>query len=296
MPLLAPQTIKRMTAIGVQAVATHSEKAAAYMADGYARASGRIGVCGAQAIGAANLAAGLLDAMMARSPVLAITGGGTPESRERNFYQEVDQRPIYAGLTKFDARVEAMSRLPDLLNQAMRVATSGAPGPVHLELVNNIGFSLDGEVSSPHRPDPAFAAAPALRPAADSRAVARAAERLAAAERPIVIAGSGIRVSRAWDALARFIEAWNIPLATSLDAKATLPDAHSLNVGVCGNYSRDTANMAVVEADFILFVGSTTGNMVTSDWLVARPGIPASRSRICPRRSGSGRRSRDRPT
>jgi len=286
MPLLAPSTIKRMTQIGLQAVATHSEKAAAYMADGYARASGRIGVCGAQAIGAANLAAGLLDAMMAKSPVLAITGGGTPESRDRNFYQEVDQRPLYQGLVKFDARVETMSRLPDLLNQAMRVATTGAPGPAHLELINNIGYSLDGEVSSVHRPEPHFAAAPAIRSPADAEAVAAAAKRLAAAERPMVIAGSGIRVSRAWDQLKAFVEAWNLPLATSLDAKATLPDGHRLNVGVCGNYSRDTANKAVVEADFFLFVGSTTGNMTTSDWLVARPGVPTIQIDVDPRELG----------
>src|ERR1700756_1249096 len=99
-PVLVPSAVIEMTAIGVQPVVAHSEKAAAYMADGYARASGRVGICGAQAIGATNLASGLLDALMARSPVLALSGGGTADTRERNFYQEVDQRSIYAGLTK----------------------------------------------------------------------------------------------------------------------------------------------------------------------------------------------------
>ncbi|WP_083224440.1 thiamine pyrophosphate-binding protein [Sphingomonas panacis] len=286
MPLLLPPAIKAMPALGVQPVATHSEKAAAYMADGYARASGRLGVCGAQAIGAANLAAGLLDALMARSPVLALTGGGSTETRDRNTYQEIDQRPIYAGLTKFSARVDAAHRLPDLLNQAMRAATTGTPGPVHLELGGFTGGVLDGEAVSIHRPDPRFAIAPALRFPADAADVSRAADRIAHARRPIVIAGSGVRAGRAEAALARFVERWQLPLATSLDAKAALPDAHPLNAGVTGNYARDTANMAVAEADLIVFAGSTTGSMATSDWNVARPGTPTIQIDIDPRELG----------
>lgn len=286
MPLLAPRAIKAMSAKGVQPIAAHSEAAAAYMADGYARASGRVGVCGAQAIGAANLAAGLLDALMAHAPVLAITGGGLPHTRERNFYQEVDQRPVFAGLTRFAARVESVSRLPDLLNQAARAATSGAPGPVHLELGGFMGGMLDDDVSSPHRPEPHSAAAPWLRAPADPAAVSRAAARLKAAARPIVIAGSGIRSSGAGGRLRNFVEQWQMPLATSLDAKAALPDGHPLNAGVTGNYARDTANRAVAEADLILFVGSTTGSMVTSDWQVARPGIPAIQIDVDPRELG----------
>lgn len=286
MPLLAPPAIKAMSAIGVQPIAAHSEAAAAYMADGYARASGRLGVCGAQAIGAANLAAGLLDALMARAPVLAITGGGLPDTRERNFYQEVDQRPIFAGLTKFAARVDAVSRLPDLLNQATRAATTGAPGPVHLEIGGFMAGLLDGEVRSPHRPDRAFAVAPALRVPAAEDDVVRAAMRLKEAMRPIVIAGSGVRASRAAGAVRDFVERWHVPLVTSLDAKAILPDGHELNAGVTGNYARDTANRAVSEADLILFVGTSTGSMVTSDWRVARPGTPAIQIDIDPRELG----------
>ena len=89
-PVILPGAVIEMTALGLHPIVAHTEKAAAYMADGYARASGRIGVCGSQAIGAANLAAGLLDAYMARSPVLAVTGSGTSETRQRNFYQEAD--------------------------------------------------------------------------------------------------------------------------------------------------------------------------------------------------------------
>lgn len=285
-PLLLAPAIKQMPEFGVQPIAAHSEKAAAYMADGYARASGRLGVCGAQAIGAANLAAGLLDALMARSPVLALSGGGTSDTRGRNTYQEIEQPPIYARLTRFDARVEAASRLPDLLNQAMRAATGGTPGPVHLELNGFTGGVLDDEVRSPHRPDLRFAAVPAVRAPADANDVARAAALLARAERPIVVAGSGIRAGGADDALRQFVERWQLPLATSLDAAAVLPSDDPLHVGVTGNYARDDANRAVAEADLILFAASTTGSMVTGDRMVARPGTLAIQIDVDPREVG----------
>src|SRR3954447_14052633 len=137
-----------MQHLGLRPIVVHSEKAAAYMADGYARASRRLGVCAAQAIGAANLAAGLLDAYMAHSPVLALSGGGTADTRDSNKYQEIDQRSIWAGVTKRSARVEKAHRLPDLLGQAMRVATSGSPGPVHLELGGFTGGVLGAETDT----------------------------------------------------------------------------------------------------------------------------------------------------
>src|SRR5688500_15381478 len=94
-PVFVPPAMKRMSKLGIRPVVTHGEKAAAYMADGYARASGRVGVCGAQAIGATNLAAGLRDAFLARSPVIACSGGIHPTARYKNLYQEFDDVPIF---------------------------------------------------------------------------------------------------------------------------------------------------------------------------------------------------------
>ena len=286
MPLVLPNAVKAMQKVGVQPIINHSEKAAAYMADGYARASGRIGVCAAQQIGAANLAAGLLDAYMGHSPVLALTGGGGPLTRDRNTYQEIDQRPVFAGLTKMTARVESTARFPDLLGQAMRVATTGAPGPVHLELNGFTGAVLDEELERPALPDPRYAAAPALRQPAAAEDVAAAIRALSHAERPIIVAGSGIRASRAQEALAVFVRKARVPLATSLDAKAVLPDGDPLSAGVVGKYSRETANMAVSEADFVLYVASTTGSMVTVDWTVPKPGVRAVQIDVDPRELG----------
>ena len=128
-------------------VMTHGEKAAAYMADGYARASGRTGVCMAQNVGAANLAAGLRDAWMASSPVLALTGGPYPHTRGRPQYQEANDLPLFAPLTKFSTRVESVARFPDLFRQAFRVATSGRPGPVHLEFEGHLGEHIERQTA-----------------------------------------------------------------------------------------------------------------------------------------------------
>ena len=117
----------------------HGEKAAAYMADGYARASGKPGVCMAQVVGAMNLAAGLRDAYLAHSPVIAFTGGRDPKTKFRMVYQEIDDVPAFEPVTKWNATVDAVERFPDMLRQAFRVATSGAPGPVHLQFRGNEG-------------------------------------------------------------------------------------------------------------------------------------------------------------
>src|ERR1700686_3078942 len=134
--------LERRTAI--HRIQTHGEKAAAYMADGYARAWGRPGVCMAQVVGALNLAAGLRDAYLAHSPVLAFTGGRDPQTKFRKVYQEVDDVPAFEPVTKFNATVDAVERIPDMLRQAFRVAVSGTPGPVHLQFRGNEG-QIDAE-------------------------------------------------------------------------------------------------------------------------------------------------------
>src|SRR3954467_5149196 len=117
----------------IKRVHCHGEKAAAYMADGYARASGKPGVCMAQVVGALNLAAGLRDGYLAHSPIIPFTGGRDPKTKFRKVYQEIDDVPAFEPVTKWNATVDAVERFPDMVRQAFRVATSGAPGPVHLQ-------------------------------------------------------------------------------------------------------------------------------------------------------------------
>src|SRR5216110_4076138 len=149
----------------------HGEKAAAYMADGYARACGRPGVCMAQVVGAMNLAAGLRDAYLAHSPVIAFTGGRDPKTKFRLVNQEIDDVPAFEPVTKWNATVDAVERFPDMVRQAFRVATSGAPGPVHLQFRGNEG-QVDGEEAELEPLcEPQFARVPPFRPLPDPQAL-----------------------------------------------------------------------------------------------------------------------------
>jgi len=260
--------------LGIKRVLCHAEKAAAYMADGYARAAGRPGVALAQSVGAANLAAGLQDAYLGGSPVLALTGRRQPRERYRHAYQEIDHAPFYAAVTKFNANVDEVEQLPFLLRQAFREATTGAPAPVHLDLAGIYGEGVaDVEADLDPRVEPTFAAYPALRPEPTPALVQQAVARLAAAERPVLIAGGGAANAAAGPAILRLAERLALPVATSLNAKGIIPEDHPLALGLVGNYSRACANRAVAEADLILFVGSHTGSQVTNYWSVPRPGM-----------------------
>ena len=115
----------------------HSEKSAAYMADGYARVSRKPAICMAQIIGALNIAAGLRDAFLAHSPVIALTGGREPKTKFKKVYQEIDDMPAFEPVTKFNATIDDVNRFSDMMEQAFRVATSGSPGPVHLQFRGN---------------------------------------------------------------------------------------------------------------------------------------------------------------
>jgi acetolactate synthase-1/2/3 large subunit len=253
----------------------HGEKSAAYMADGYARASGKPGVCMAQVIGALNLAAGLRDAYLAHSPVIAITGGRDPKTKFRKVYQEIDDVPAFEPVTKFNATIDDISRAPDMLRQAFRVATSGAPGPVHLQFRGNEGQLDLEEAEMEPLVEPQFAQVPPFRPEPQAEHVAAALALLQKAERPIFVAGGGLRASGAARELVALAEALQIPVATSLNAKDAIPGTHPLSVGVVGSYSRESANRAVNRADLVCFIGTETGGMTTHFWAVPKIGTPA---------------------
>jgi acetolactate synthase-1/2/3 large subunit len=174
--------MERRTAI--KRIHTHGEKSAAYMADGYARASGRPGLCMAQVIGALNLAAGLRDAHLAHSPVIAMTGGRDPKTKFRKVYQEVDDVPAFEPVTKFNATVDDVSRIPDMVRQAFRVATSGTPGPVHLQFRGNEGQIDLEEADLEPLVEALYAHVPPFRPEPDSASVLAALKVLQDAARP----------------------------------------------------------------------------------------------------------------
>ncbi|MCZ6511928.1 MAG: thiamine pyrophosphate-binding protein [Alphaproteobacteria bacterium] len=253
----------------------HGEKSAAYMADGYARATGRPGVCMAQVIGALNLAAGLRDAHLAHSPVIAMTGGRDPHTKFRGVYQEVDDVPAFEPVTKFNATVDSPERFPDMVRQAFRVATSGTPGPVHLQFRGNEGQVDAEEADMEVLCEEAFAQVPPFRSEPADDQVRAALAHMEAAERPVIVAGGGVRASGAAAELVALAERLNIPVATSLNGKDTIPGFHPLSVGVVGTYSRECANRVVNEADLVCFIGTTAGGMTTHFWQVPPIGAAA---------------------
>src|SRR2546428_532305 len=178
-PTIMLPAMAEMEDMGIRRVVTHGEKAAAYMADGYARASHRPGICLCQDIGTTNLAAGLRDAYMGSSPVIAISGGQGDMPRYRHAYQNAEDFVSWAPVTKANFSVDTVDRLPDLLRQAFRVATTGAPGPVHLELRGNAGQMLDREGDFDLVFEERFRQYPAFRPEPDPESIAAAAELLA---------------------------------------------------------------------------------------------------------------------
>ncbi len=257
---------------GIKRLHVHGEKAAAYMADGYARASGRPGICMAQVIGALNLAAGLRDAWLAHSPVIAMTGGREPKTKFRKVYQEIDDVPAFEPVTKFNATVDDVSRFPDMVRQAFRVAVSGTPGPVHLQFRGNEGQIDTEEAEMEPLTEPLFSQVPPFRPEPDAASVRAALKCLEQAARPVIVAGGGVRASQAQADLVALAEALQIPVATSLNGKDAIAGNHPLSVGVVGTYSRESANKLVNAADLVCFIGTDTGGMTTHFWAVPKIG------------------------
>src|SRR6202047_4903019 len=264
----------------------HGEKAAAYMADGYARASRSPGCDMAQVIGALNLAAGLRDAWLAHSPVIAMTGGREPKTKFRKVYQEIDDVPAFEPVTKFNATVDDVARFPDMLRQAFRVATSGTPGPVHLQFRGNEGQIDAEEAEMEPLCEPQFARVPPFRPRPDDASVAAALAHLQNSPRPVIVAGGGVRTSGAAAELVALAQALQIPVATSLNGKDSIPGNHPLSIGVAGTYARESANRVVNAADLVCFIGSETGGMTTHFWAVPKIGAPAIQIDIDPEAIG----------
>jgi acetolactate synthase-1/2/3 large subunit len=264
-----------LEARGVRTLLAHSEKAAAYMADGYARVRRGLGICMAQSVGAANLAAGLQDPFLAGSSVVAFTGRQIPLFQYRNAYQEITHFPLYDPVTKYNVNVDDVRQLPYLLRQAFREATTGAPAPVHLDVLDNLGRVTESAkalmevvVEEPFKHYPAF------RPAPPPKHIEQAARLLEESSRPVLVAGGGTVASSAASAVVELAERLNIPVATSLNGKGSIPEMHPLSVGVVGTYSCKAANRTVYEADLVLFIGSRTGDQVTNRWCIPKVETP----------------------
>ena len=256
--------------LGVSRVLAHSEKAAAYMADGYARVAGRPALCFSQSVGAANLAAGLQDAYLGYSPVIAMTGRKVPAHQHRNAYQEVSHAPLFAAVTKFSADVDAAADLPRLLRHAWRASMTGTPRPVHLDLNGIQAEEVElGKVNEPVGSGSPFdMTMPPHRPVPPPGDIERAAKALLASKRLVIVAGAGATASGCGAELLLLGLLLEAPIATSLGGRGLIDTRHRLSIGTVGNYAAPPANQVVHEADMVFFVGCHTGDQVTHTWRI----------------------------
>lgn len=253
---------------GIELCLVRSEAASVVMADAYARMTGRASVVyGQWGPGAANVAGALADAWWAGSPVLALTSTVPTTSEYKFEYQELDQQPMFAPVTKWQARVNRGDRAAELVTQALRIAESGAPGPVHLDVPSDIIRDPIGVEDVPRA-----APAPVItRPAPSDDAVADVLARLRAAERPVVLAGGGVLASGAADELVALAEAARLPVATTMGGKGSIPEHHELALGVAGRYSRLVSNEILREADLTLAIGTDLGGLATDGYRLPDP-------------------------
>ena len=263
------RTLLALGDLGVKPILAHSEKAAAYMADGYARVAMRPGVCMAQSVGAANLASGLQDSFLGHSPVIALTGRKEPSFQHRNSYQEIPHAPLFAAVTKFSTPVDSTSELPRLLRHAWRAALADPVRPTHLDFCGLQGDVIElGQTDAPVEIDHDKRPIPVHRPVADDSDIERAAKTLMGARRLAIVAGDGAAASGAGPEILALAEALAAPIATTLGARGIFPTQHRLSAGVAGSYSAPPANRIVHSADMVLFIGCDTGDQVTLNWTV----------------------------
>jgi acetolactate synthase-1/2/3 large subunit len=269
------RTLLALGDLGVRPILAHSEKAAAYMADGYARVAMRPGICMAQSVGAANLASGLQDSYLGHSPVIALTGRKEPSFQHRNSYQEIAHAPLFAAVTKFSASVDSTGELPRLLRHAWRSALADPVRPTHLDFCGLQGNVIElGQTDAPIKIETDPRPIPTHRPIGSEMDIERAAKILSRSSRLAIVAGDGAAASGAGPEILALAETLAAPVATTLGARGIIPTTHRLSAGVAGSYSAPPANRIVHSADTVLFIGCDTGDQVTLNWTVPAIATP----------------------
>lgn len=258
--------------LGLRHHLINDERCGAFAADAYAKVTGRVGLVDATlGPGATNLVTGLVEALNAGSPLVAIVGDTHRAHSWKNMTQETRQAEILRPAVKEVIRVEALSRIPELLRRAFAVATTGRPGPVVLIVPEDVCHGTHGFDPRDFDCDPRYQAAPALRCRPDAEGLARAVALLAGAERPLILAGGGVHISQAAPDLSALAEAAQIPVAHTMSGKGAIACTSALSAGLFGRYDR-IANGLIEEADCLLVVGCKLGEIATKRYCLPAPG------------------------
>ncbi len=243
-------------------LATH-EQGASHMADGYARATGRVGVCLATSgPGATNLTTGLANAHMDSSPVVAITGQVPTTLLGRDGFQEADVHGVTMPITKHNYLVTDIHELPHVLREAFYIAHTGRPGPVLVDICKDVQQAeIEFEI-----PDGADLDLPGYHPvltAADPDAIGRAADLINNAEQPVIVAGQGVLIAQAEAELCQLAEKANIPVVTTLLGIGAIPQTDPLSMGMGGMHGEVYTNNAMMESDVLVVIGARLDDRLT---------------------------------
>jgi acetolactate synthase I/II/III large subunit len=244
-------------------VLVRHEQGASHMADGYARASGKVGVCMATSgPGATNLVTGLATAMLDSIPIVAITGQVSSKVLGTDAFQEVDITGITLPITKHNFVVTRAEDIAPVVREAFQIARSGRPGPVLVDITKDAQqapaiFDFDAAAPAPARPHPMLRA--------ESAAFQQAAELIRAAKKPVILAGHGIVESGAQAEVIAFAESRQIPIASTLLGLGAIPAGHPLSLGMMGMHGESWVNNAIQEADLLLAFGMRFDDRVTGN-------------------------------
>ncbi|MEA2622104.1 MAG: acetolactate synthase large subunit [Chloroflexota bacterium] len=241
-------------------VLVRHEQGAAHAADGYARASGKVGVClGTSGPGATNLVTGIGTAQLDSIPIVAITGNVPGALIGKDAFQEIDISGITLPMTKHNYLVRDADDLPRVIAEAFHIARSGRPGPVHVDITKD---ALMAETRAPH---PDTVNLPGFKPTIEGhpRQLRLAAEAIEAAQRPVILAGHGILLGQAVDELRAFAEKAQIPVAHTLLGIGAIDETHPLSYGFMGMHGWKHVNRAIQSADLLIALGMRFDDRVT---------------------------------
>ena len=236
----------------IRVIETRHEQGAAFMADVYGRLSGRAGVCfSTLGPGATNLLTGVVDAYLDRAPLVAITGQASLNRRHKESHQYIDVISMFKPVTKWNASIPKAEVIPEAVRKAFKIAQTEKPGATHLELPEDVAEERIGDAMSR---EPLFVQAPVMPEPSPSQ-VLRAVHAVAAAKRPVILAGNGVIRGKASEALRSFARAMHIPVLHTFMAKGVISDSDPLSLYTIGLLARDYAATVMEQADVVLAVG-----------------------------------------
>lgn len=252
---------------GIEHVMVRDERNSVFMADGYAKVSGKPGVCEGPSVGAPHMLPGVIEAYSSCVPLIVITTDIPLNYEKRNMLTGANQTAIFEAFVKESLIISKATDIPYMIRRAFRLATTGRPGPVHLRLPQDM-LKEDVEVKDLYA-QPGFSTYPGRRSQADSSDIDEAIKVLSESKRGVAICGQGVLHSKAWDEVAALADRFELAVGTTINGKGSIAETHPLSIGTVGARGATSfSNGIVADADCYFFIGSSTDSAGTDKWRV----------------------------